>query len=221
MEAVTLMLAHDFSQLPVMQGDRSVKGLFSWKSLGYRLALKRPCEKVADAMESVRTVSAEASIFQVAEILATDEAVLVQASANDNKIVGIITSTDMAEQFGRLGEPFLLIGEIENRVRALIDGKFTVEELNNAKAPGDTERQIESVADLTFGEYVRLLQDPKSWGKCSLHIDRGIFIKRLDEARDVRNDIMHFEPEGVGEEALDSLRQFARFLERLSRLSNH
>src|SRR5207247_1173508 len=35
--AVTLMLAHDFSQLPVMTGPRDLKGVVSWKSIGGRL----------------------------------------------------------------------------------------------------------------------------------------------------------------------------------------
>lgn len=38
-EAITLMLQHDYSQLPVTTTARDVKGIFSWKSLGSRLAL--------------------------------------------------------------------------------------------------------------------------------------------------------------------------------------
>ncbi len=38
-KAVTLMLEHDFSQLPVMQGEREVKGVITWKSICSRLAL--------------------------------------------------------------------------------------------------------------------------------------------------------------------------------------
>jgi len=37
--AITLMLQHDFSQLPVMQGEREVKGMITWKSICSRLAL--------------------------------------------------------------------------------------------------------------------------------------------------------------------------------------
>src|SRR5262245_47875706 len=33
-EAVTLMMANDFSQLPVFSGDRNVKGAVSWRSIG-------------------------------------------------------------------------------------------------------------------------------------------------------------------------------------------
>jgi hypothetical protein len=32
--AVTLMMRNDFSQLPVMQGDRTVKGVLTWTSVG-------------------------------------------------------------------------------------------------------------------------------------------------------------------------------------------
>jgi len=38
-QAVTIMLANDFSQLPVMQSPRELKGLISWKAIGKRLAL--------------------------------------------------------------------------------------------------------------------------------------------------------------------------------------
>ncbi len=218
-EAITLMLMLDYSQLPVMQGERSVKGLFSWKSLGRRLALKCPCETVSDAMEEVRTVSAEASIFQVAELLSRDAVVLVQKSATDAKVIGIVAASDVAEQFGSLGEPFLLIGEIESRVRLLIDGKFTLGDLATVKDPEDTDRQINSVADLTFGEYVRLFQNPAMWEKCLLNIDRGVFVKQFEKVREIRNDVMHFDPDGIGPEALHDLRRFATFLSGLAQLS--
>jgi CBS domain len=37
--AITMMLQHDFSQLPVMQGEREVKGMITWKSICSRLLL--------------------------------------------------------------------------------------------------------------------------------------------------------------------------------------
>jgi len=47
-EAITLMLQHDYSQLPVTTKPRDVKGLITWKSLGSRLALGKPCGKVRE-----------------------------------------------------------------------------------------------------------------------------------------------------------------------------
>jgi CBS domain len=45
-EAITLMLQNDYSQLPVTTTIRDVKGTFSWKALGSRLALGKKCERV-------------------------------------------------------------------------------------------------------------------------------------------------------------------------------
>lgn len=217
-EAVTLMLARDFSQLPVMCGEFSVKGLFSWKSLGSRLALNRACQQVKDAMDRVRAVSAEASIFQVAEIVTREDAVLVHASATNRKIIGFITSADIANWFGILGEPFLRIGEIENHVRMIIDGRFTLEELDAVRNPDGPAHEVEGVADLSFGDYIRLLQAPDAWSRCGLNIDRKTFLEDLDKVREIRNDVMHFDPDGIGDEALQQLRNFARFLNRLADL---
>jgi len=218
-EAVTVMLAHDYSQLPVMQGERKVLGLVSWKSLGSRLATGSACKRVSDAMEPVTMVSSEASIFQVAEIISKHEIVLVQASTTDTKITGILTSADLADQFGQLGEPFLLLGEIENQVRKLIDGKYDVKELGEVRDPSDSARTIEHVSDLTFGEYVRLLEKPERWDKCFKALDRGVFIEQLKKVRDIRNDVMHFDPDGIGEDDIEQLRRFAKFLQKLSKLA--
>ncbi len=38
-----------------------------------------------------------------------------------------------------------------------------------------------------------------------------------DAVRNVRNDVMHFDPEGVGPRDLETLRAFARFLQHFRR----
>jgi hypothetical protein len=215
-EAITLMLTHNYSQLPVMQSNRAVKGLFSWKSYARRLVLQSPCDTVSEAMEQVTTVSSEASIFQVADLLSRNAAVLVIKSASDPQVTGIVAASDLAEHFARLGEPFLLIGEIENRVRLLIDGNFTVPELAGMKDPSDRSRDVRRVADLTFGEYIRLLQTPENWERCKLRVHRPTFIKQLERVRGIRNDVMHFDNEELDSESLGHLRAFAELLRQLA-----
>jgi len=212
-EAVTLMLTHDFSQLPVMTTDREVKGVVSWKTIGSRLALKRECSFVRDCMEQPRIVQTGDSIFSVIADISEYECVLVEAL--DHSICGIVTATDFSEQFRKLGEPFLLIGEIENSIRKLIHGKFTQTELAEVKDPDDKNREVRAVSDLTFGEYVRLLENDERWKKVTLQLDRGEFVKQLKTLRDIRNDIMHFEPEGIPSEDMKTLRDFSKFMSRL------
>jgi len=59
-----------------------------------------------------------------------------------------------------------------------------------------------SVFDLTFGEYIRLLERNDSWSKLGLRIDRKLFIGNLDKVRQIRNDVMHFDPDGIEEEKI-------------------
>lgn len=215
-EAVTLMLSHDFSQLPIMQSEYSLKGAVSWASIGSRLALKREGSKVEDFMEQPVEISADASLFAAIDTIVSAEYVLIRDS--QNRVSGIVTTSDLSIQFGQLGEPFLLLGEIENHVRRLIDGKFTVKEVTSACDPADPDREVKSVADLTFGEYVRLLSKPEYWTKVKLAVDRTVFVRQLDQVREIRNDVMHFDPDGVADEDLITLRRFSRFLETLQEL---
>ncbi len=152
-EAVTVMLRNDFSQMPVMTSDREVKGVISWKSIASRLSLGVECEFVRDCMDkSVEIVDSDCSLFRVIETIAEQDFVLVRS---ERRIIGIVTTADLGESFYQLGRPFSLLGEIENHIRRLIDGKFLKEELEEAKNPGDESREIKNVADMSFGEYVR------------------------------------------------------------------
>lgn len=210
--AVTTMLLHDFSQLPVMTTERDVKGVVSWQSIGSRLALGRSDGSVREFMESHVEASATASLFSVIERIVEKQYVLVREV--DRRVVGIITASDLSLQFRQLSEPFLLLGEIENHVRRLIHDTFSVEDLRAALDPDGPSREVESVADLTFGEFVWLLQKSENWKKLGTKIDRGVFVARLDEIRRIRNDVMHFDPDGIPDEDVAVLRDFARFLQR-------
>lgn len=215
--ATTLMFAHNFSQLPVMQGDRNVKGMITWESIGSRLALGKECQTVQDCMEPHYELRHDESLFDAVRVIAEHDCVLVRGHAD--LITGLVTGADISEQFHRLAEPFLLLADIENRIRELIVPRFTPEDLRAAKDPSDKARPVEEASDLTFGEYVRLLENEERWQKLSLKIDRRKFIEQLGRIRDIRNDVMHFDPDGITSEELDDLRRFSDFLERLQRVT--
>ncbi len=108
-----------------------------------------------------------------------------------------------------------MLGEVEHHVRRLIESKFTEAELADARDPGDTQRQIKSVADLTIGECIRLLENEEKWKRIGLAVDRVIFIRDLHKVRAIRNDVMHFDPDPLSSDELQELRAFVRFLETL------
>jgi predicted transcriptional regulator len=215
-QAVTLMLKDDFSQLPVMTSDREVKGLFSWKGLGSRASQGQVCKSVRDAMDEYCELSVDASLFRAIRLIQEHDCILIRDLTK--KISGIMTAFDISVTFGQLAEPFLVLGEIENHIRNLVRGKFSSDELTSVRDPGDAARTIDGVEDLTFGEYLRLLENGERWERLDLQIDRPTFVKDLEEIRTIRNDVMHFDPEGIDEAEVTKLRKFAEFLRLLEKL---
>jgi hypothetical protein len=79
----------------------------------------------------------------------------------------------------------------------------------------DTLRAVNDVSDLTFGEYVRLIQNPEKWEKLHLDVDRKMTVQLLEDVNRIRNDVMHFSPDGISDEDRQTLRKAARFIQNL------
>ncbi|MFG8501359.1 HPP family protein [Pseudomonas aeruginosa] len=217
-EAITLMLRHDFSQLPVMTSERDVKGVISWESIAPKIIIgKKDSGLVSDYMKEHNEINITDSIFTAIPRIVENSYVLVRSS--DKRISGIITTTDLSLQFRQISEPFLLLAEIENHIRSLIDGIFTKREITSIVNSSEKFRAIESVADLTFGEYIRIFENPDLWKKANLRIDKKIFTRELDKVRLIRNNIMHFDPDGISEEDHSSLHNFVKFVHTIERLT--
>lgn len=209
-QVITLMLLHDFSQLPVMQNERDVKGIVSWEVIGSKLAVGSKVSTAADCMRPHHEVGSHESLFKVISQIVEHSCVLVR---DETRVVtGIVTTADLSLQFQQLSEPFLLLSEIESHIRALIAGRFTQAELKAVRDPSDSDREISSVSDLTFGEYIRLLESPERWLKTGIKVDRGLFVKELDEIRRIRNDVVHFDPDGIEPKDHARLLKFVQFI---------
>ena len=213
--ATTVMQLHDYSQLPVMGNERDVSGIISWKSIGSRLSMGRECEFVRQCMDPAEEVSANVPLFEAIASIAEHGYVLVRGE--DRRITGIVTATDLSLQFMQLAGPFLFVGEIEGHLRHLIHGKFTLEQMREASVSEEGVK-IEGSGDLTLGGYCRLLENKENWATLNLNIDRAEFVKHLNEVRRIRNDVMHFNPDGLSEEETKKLRDIARFFENLVRI---
>lgn len=210
-KAVTLMLVNDYSQLPVTNGDRNLKGIISWRSIG-RTAYKTSLPgTVKECMEDAFSARLDDYIFSVVDLVLEHDVVIVKDDTN--LITGIITAADLGMLFNQLSEPYILIGEIENHIRNILEEKIQIEEIIKVVSAGNVKREIKSVTDLTFGDYVRTLENPKLWDQVGSKFDRGVVVELLDEVRRVRNCVMHFDPDGPSPEDIELLRRTALFLQ--------
>jgi CBS domain-containing protein len=215
-EAVTLMVQHDFSQLPVMQNSRDVDGLISWKSIAEASKVhNKECTFVRECMDiDVEILKHDAPLWKAIRTIAEKDVVLVRNAAKE--VIGLVTTYDIAVKYHSLAEPFLLLGEIENNLRQLITrARYPQSVLEAAKDPKDTDRKIRGVSDLTLAEYIRLLQEPENWKSIGYNLSRKGLLADMDDIRRVRNEVMHFHPDPLTNEQLGSLRRVANMMRSL------
>ena len=100
----------------VMTYDRTVKGVVTWKSIGSKLFEKEKSLILKDVMDKPIIIDNDESLFKAIEKISFYDYVLIRAR-KDFSIKGIVTSSDLSQQFKNLSEPFLLIGRRENLMR--------------------------------------------------------------------------------------------------------
>jgi CBS domain-containing protein len=190
--AQSLMVQHDFSQLVVANGPRNIVGVVSWESIG-RARMHRPDVTLQGAtVRPVVVMIDEEVLPRVPDITLRGYVVVRDV---DQTLCGIVTTTDISEQFRELAGPFLLVGEIERRLRRLVSAHHDLPQLQAARHPGDDQRVVTSVADLTMGEYIQLLDQEGAWSRIGWDVERRVFIETLHDFRELRNEVMHFSPD--------------------------
>ena len=211
-EAVTLMLRYDYSQLPVMVGERQVHGMISWRSIGAARIDGRSCKRVADCYErEYDEVKEDTPLVEAVEKITKHEAVLVRGAIGT--IVGIVTTNDLSLRFHVLIEPILLLEEIETRVRRLLDRVFSAEELAAMRDQPDETREIAGASDLSIGGYKKRIEKEEDWARLDLDLSRTHVINLLEDVRKIRNEVMHqFSMDELLLEDLDILRGMRRLL---------
>ena len=194
--AYTSMLLRKFSQLVVADHPKplrqNIKGIVSFRSMAKALMNGKPTT-VGDCVEKdVYCAESDADLKSVVSQLSGNDVALV--IGRDNRLQGIVTAWDLAEEFADLIDPFKRIGEIEERLRTLVKTRLgkdkVVEFLKNHGL--STKEAIEKIEELTMGELQRVLEFPEHWDALDLVFDRVEFISALSKARDYRNRLMHF-----------------------------
>jgi CBS domain-containing protein len=136
--AITRMLVNNYSQLPVMPNPRTAKGIVSWATIGPGISMNNQGAAVRHHMQKASIVDYDDTFLDVLPTIIDKGYVLVRG--RDGSITGIVTASDVSVEFQKRAEPFLLLSEIEQHIRNLIEGKLSTEELRSVKNPADTSR---------------------------------------------------------------------------------
>lgn len=196
--AMTIMVLRGYSQLPVLDPDGRLRGVVSWESIG-RAHMADPQADLEAA--TVRGLEADRSDDLLDWIGAVQQSGYVLVRDHDHKVCGLVTASDLTVQFGTRVRPFVLVEEIEQRLRRVVDRTIPLDRIR-AVVRGRRATQVNSSANLTFGNYGHLLKDPDNWAALGWAIDQEYFLAALEECRQFRNSLMHFSPDPVTDDQL-------------------
>lgn len=221
-EALDLMRRHGFSQLPVVI-NRRVLGFFSYRS--FSQAVINLSNDARSQQFNPLDMSVDECLERPTYARVTDEfrswfdsidrvdAVLV---GDPDRLQGIVTAMDILRFLYGVASPFVLLAEIELSLRALIRLAVDPAELLMC-AKGCLKHYPEgafpeTLEEMTFSDYVQIVGDGRNWNYFE-PVFRGNRVRtrtKLEQARDLRNDVFHFRRRISVEEfeALSALRDW-------------
>jgi CBS domain-containing protein len=208
-EAVTKMLLNDFSQLAVLSGRHTLAGAVTWQSIAQARHLD-PDASLSDATVGASDVSYRTDLLEVLDDLRRRGFIFVRDA--DNAVAGIVTAADVAERYGVMANPFILIGDLDRLLRRAIARVVPIAEV--IALCGPRNHRIAEYDDMSMGDYQRVMENPEIWDRMGWDLDRRAFVSRLDEIRGIRNDVMHFNPDPVPAGAVAQLRSINEVLRR-------
>lgn len=205
-QAITIMLLHDYSQLLVTSGTHTIKGAVTWESIA-RARHRNSDATLSDVIVGVAEERFDQELTEVLPVIADRSFVIVRGPQHE--ISGIVTAADVVHEYGELAGPFFLLGELDQLLRLLISSRFTEDEaLDACNAGRDTP--VSSLNDLSMGDYLAILRSEMLWKKLDWPLDRKIFCERIDALRELRNDVMHFNPDVDATNSVDQIRYAIR-----------
>lgn len=219
------MKTKNFSQVPVIDGVSTLRGVVTWRSVAALYEKGAPANLTnATVTDSLPVAEVHQDVFAHLGTLSEYEYLLVRD--NSGRFIGIITAVDIATRFEATALPFFLVGEIEFRLRKCLGAKLSHAAICEVQ-PNTPKKQTGKIADLMFGAYVKLLYaDPMSPTLCARAdanwlslgwggVDRTQFVQHLDRVRVVRNQIAHFDSRPLTEQQITELREFCGLLKQL------
>ena len=214
--ALSLMIEHDYSQLPVVSREEKAKdmvvetaeGMITNESIlrGIR-NFKTNIEylSVRDVMVSAPIHSFDDDLFDILDRLKDSNAVLITEDIGlGANLVGIVTSYDATEYFRTRTEDMMRVEDIELIIKEFIRTAYTNDkgeiietDLNSVISLMTSHRQTDTPLDfddLSLGEYVNMLVRKQTWGffEPIFNISRDSIIELLNGIRETRNELAHF-----------------------------
>jgi restriction system protein len=215
--AVERMVVGEYSQLPVVDEYKRLKGVVTWESIAHAQFICRP-KLVASAMSTNPH-----SCRETEELFARTDDIqrhgFLVIVDGENVVIGILTAADLSGELRNRVQPFTVLEEIERRLRRAVS-PLSVEDLRAAFPKGDSRaKKVSSPSDLTLGNYSFVLDNEKRWTELDWPYERADMVDRLRKIAEYRNAIAHWDIDapGQGSDELVHAKQVLRLLKVIDR----
>ncbi|MEE1804613.1 CBS domain-containing protein [Streptomyces sp. NPDC088124] len=224
-DAIHLMQTMNYSQIPVLDDPYTLPGVVTWQSATQMYGTSVDRVLLNAMVNDPPVAEAHQDFFSLLPMISKHGYLVIRGG--NGRFTGIVTTADITEQFASTAWPFFVVGEIEFRLRKCLGAKIgseavlAVQKTRSGKKTG-------LITDLTFGDYVKLLNgDQQDAALCALAdenwrclgwswVSRSQFVRQLGSVQQSRNKIAHFDPEPLSPSLSDDLRQFVGLLRQLS-----
>jgi predicted transcriptional regulator len=225
--AAILLAEENIDFVPVGVDETSVIGVIAWDDIATQDLLKRDrfaikCGKICKDPVFVREAE---SVYDKKYEITKYGYVLVKDDSG--RCFSVVRSGDLAGELLRLTENFLLLQEIENLVRMIIEMTEPNAEEIDASVHEDSKGKGRTLEQLTFSEYKSLILNPavrarllKNYG-VSEQLVRQIANEHIEHTRIIRNKVLHFHPDENNEQAKMLLSNSRDYLRRIAELMDN
>jgi CBS domain-containing protein len=201
-DALNLMIANDFSQLPVVDAAGALVGIISEKTIAKTYYFQRAAVSLLDltvdhCKARAVTMSPEDDLFDALDRLRETACIVI---VKDKKPFRILTDYDSTHFFRDTAEGLILIEDIEVTLRQYINAiyrdepaldtalinVFGADKADPAKSRRDYER-------ISLGDHIRLITHEKNWPEFNgVFEPQRMFEELMDQVRRIRNQLAHF-----------------------------
>lgn len=201
-DALRLMMAHDYSQLPVVNDNEELVGMITSDSVARALnllALKVEHLKVSNAIQQTKQFKLDSDLSDLLDGLRDTYAVPVVD--NFKRVIGIVTNYDTADFFRSRAEDMMDVEDVENAMKDCLRIDLWGEQgkLDDSELAVTISKEIgtKTFDMLTFNDYLLLFIHGDRWNKFSseVDLDRNACRLMLEQVKDIRNDLFHFRTE--------------------------
>lgn len=198
-DALRLMMANDYSQLPIVDDNEELVGMITSDSIARALnllGLKVSQLKVSNTLQVVRQYRLDSDLSDLLEGLR--DAYAVPVVDNFNRVIGIVTNYDTAAFFRSRAEDMMDVEDVENMLKdclridlIAVQGQLDDSEL---KEKISNEKGVKSFDRMSFNDFIILFLHAARWPRISECVDlhKEACRRMLEDVRDVRNDLFHF-----------------------------